>query len=180
MSQYTRRVPVPSLPVTPVISKSAFGLFNTLRTPPVAAPSSLPASSLSREDNAIPEELMREVRMLRSAGFGAVPDPQKTKWGWGLRMQGLILPGGSRTDALVLLPVSYPLASPIGFYLRKGANVGGLDTSHLYQRSYHGAPDLGAEGWQWFCGVAEGWIPGRHDLIGFISAMFAMLSERSA
>ena len=118
--------------------------------------------------------------MLRSAGFGAVPDPQKTKWGWGLRMQGLILPGGSRTDALVLLPVSYPLASPIGFYLRKGANVGGLDTSHLYQRSYHGAPDLGAEGWQWFCGVAEGWIPGRHDLIGFISAMFAMLSERSA
>lgn len=112
---------------------------------------------------------------------GACPGrQQKTKWGWGVRMQGLILPGGSRTDALVLLPASYPLASPIGFYLKKGANVGGLDTNHLYQRSYHGAPDLGAEGWQWFCGVAEGWIPGRHELLGFISAVFAMLSERSA
>ena len=180
MSQYTHRVPVSSLSIGPVISKSAFDLLNVFRTAPAAAPPPVLATVPIRDEDSIPEEIMREVRILRSAGFGAVPDPQKTKWGWGVRMQGLILPGGSRTDALVLLPASYPLASPIGFYLKKGANVGGLDTNHLYQRSYHGAPDLGAEGWQWFCGVAEGWIPGRHELLGFISTVFAMLSERSA
>lgn len=176
MSQYTRRAPVQ--PVGPVISKAAINIFNPFRASAPAATGR--PSPVSRRDDVIPEEIMREVRLLRSAGFGAVPDPQKTKWGWSLRMQGLILPGGSRTEAMVLFPAAYPLASPIGFYLRKGANVGGLDTSHLYQRSYHGAPDLGEEGWQWFCGVAEGWVPGRHDLLGFISAVFAMLSERSA
>lgn len=162
----------------PVISKAAFSLFDAFRAPR-SFPDE-PASAAGRTGDPIPEEIMREVRLLRSAGFGAVPDPRQTRWGWSLRMQGLILPGGSRTDAMILLPAAYPLASPIGFYLRKGANVGGLDTSHLYQRAYHGAPDLGEEGWQWFCGVADGWIPGRHDLLGFIAAVFAMLSERSA
>ena len=139
MSQYTHRVPVSSLSIGPVISKSAFDLLNVFRTAPAAAPPPVLATVPIRDEDSIPEEIMREVRILRSAGFGAVPDPQKTKWGWGVRMQGLILPGGSRTDALVLLPASYPLASPIGFYLKKGANVGGLDTNHLYQRSYHGS-----------------------------------------
>ena len=161
----------------PTITKAASGLLDI---------SALRADSGRSEvagrggEPEIPSELMRAVRTLRSAGFGSVPDPQKTEWGWVIRMKGLILPGGSRTDALILLPGAYPLVCPIGFYLRKGANVGGLDTAHLFSGSYHGAPDLSKEGWLWFCGVAENWQSGRHDLLGFIAAVYAMLSERLA
>ena len=38
MSQYTHRVPVSSLSIGPVISKSAFDLLNVFRTAPAAAP----------------------------------------------------------------------------------------------------------------------------------------------
>ena len=69
----------------------------------------------------------------------------------------------------------------IGMHLHGGQyNVGGLDTSHLYARSYHGAPDLTEEGWNWFCGLAENWIPYRHNLLGYVAAVLALLNERTA
>ncbi|NWH06444.1 hypothetical protein [Desulfobacter latus] len=120
----------------------------------------------------------KEVRAIKKAGFGAVPSPKETRWGWCVRLKGLTLPGGSRTDAMILLPKNYPNASPIGFYLKAGANTGGLDRGHLYDTTYHGAVDLSAHGWQWFCGIAEGWKPGRHNLVTYLSMVLTMLSER--
>lgn len=158
----------------PTITKAAFGFLRSRQTDD----ESLPKEMATAVSGKAPESLMREVRALRASGFGGAPDPLRTEWGWSIRMKGLILPGGSRTDALILLPDAYPLASPIGFYLRAGSNVGGLDLEHLFPRSYHGAPDLSGSGWLWFCGVAENWIPGRHDLTGFVSAVYALLSER--
>nr|NJM02831.1 hypothetical protein [Desulfobacula sp.] len=73
---------------------------------------------------------------------------------------------------------NYPHASPIGFYLKAGANTGGLDTGHLYNAAYHGAIDLSAHGWQWFCGIAEGWKPGRHNLVTYLSMVLTMLAEQ--
>jgi hypothetical protein len=98
-----------------------------------------------------------------------------------VRLRGLTLPGGVRTDALVLLPNNYPLAGPIGFYVREGAATGALDTSHLFDELVaHGAPDLSARGWQWFCGIAEGWQPGRHTLVSYLTLVLALFNDRGA
>ena len=162
----------------PTITKAA-GLFGGLLNR-FGGGEAVPALVGKERGSEVPAVLRREMEELRAAGLGGVPDPVLTKWGWAIRMKGLILPGGSRTDAMVLLPEAYPEASPIGFFLRKNANVGGLDTSHLYARSYHGAPDLTEEGWNWFCGLAENWIPYRHNLLGYVAAVLALLNERTA
>ncbi|NEX22929.1 hypothetical protein G3480_21935 [Thiorhodococcus mannitoliphagus] len=125
----------------------------------------------------LPAALRREIDGLRRAGFGGVDAPTPSPEGWRLRLRGLTLPGGVRTDALILLPKTYPLAAPIGFYLRKGAETAQLDRSHLYDRSYHGAPDLASEGWQWYCGVADNWRAGCHTLISYMSVTLAFFAD---
>lgn len=125
----------------------------------------------------LPAALRREIDGLRRAGFGGVDAPTPSPEGWRLRLRGLTLPGGVRTDALIVLPKTYPLAAPIGFYLRKGAETAQLDRSHLYDRSYHGAPDLAGEGWQWYCGVADNWRAGCHTLISYMSVTLAFFAD---
>jgi len=127
----------------------------------------------------LPAALQREVEALKRAGFGGVERPLASRIGWGLRLRGWALPGGVRTDALVLLPNNYPLAGPIGFYVREGATTGGLDTAHLFDDLVaHGAPDLRARGWRWFCGIAEGWQPGRHTLVSYLTLVLALFNDR--
>lgn len=154
------------LPAGPGVSPPGTTLFAGPRVTKQATP-------------ALPEALRRELDALRRSGFGGVGTPQSSPEGWRLRLRGLTLPGGVRTDALILLPRTYPLAAPIGFYLAEGAQAASLDQSHLYDRSYHGAPDLRAEGWRWFCGVAENWQPGRHTLVAFITVTLAFFADRA-
>jgi hypothetical protein len=68
------------------------------------------------------------------------------------------------------------LVAPLGFYLKEGANTGGLDLSHLHDQTYYGAPDR--PGWQWFCGVMEGWEPGRHTLVTYLTQVLALFDDR--
>lgn len=127
----------------------------------------------------LPEALKREVDALSRAGFGGVGTPEPSLEGWRLRLRGLTLPGGIRTDALVLLPKTYPLAAPIGFYLAKGEQTAQLDRSHLFDRAYHDAPDLTNQGWQWYCGVADNWRPGHHTLIAYLTVTLAFFADKA-
>lgn len=127
----------------------------------------------------LPNALRQEIDGLRRAGFGGVDTPCSSPEGWRLRLRGLTLPGGVRTDALILLPKTYPLAAPIGFYLAKGEKMANLDQSHLFNRSYHGAPDLISEGWQWYCGVTDDWHPGRHTLIAYLTVTLAFFADKA-
>jgi hypothetical protein len=128
----------------------------------------------------LPEALRRELEGLRRSGFGGVGQPEPSPEGWRLRLRGLTLPGGLRTDALVLLPKTYPLTAPIGFYLATGAASAQLDRSHLFHnRAYHGAPDLSGEGWHWYCGVADTWRPGHHTLVSYLTVTLAFFAERN-
>jgi hypothetical protein len=80
---------------------------------------------------------------------------------------------------MVLVPDNYPLVSPIGFYVKQGAATAKLDTSHLFeQRAYHGAVNLSEHGWQRFCGIAEGWKPGKHTLVSYISIVFMLFNDQ--
>jgi len=125
------------------------------------------------------QRLQQEIAGLKRAGFGWVEPAQQTEWGWMVRLKGVTLPNGVRTDAMVLLPDNYPLVSPIGFYVRQGAATANLDTSHLYgQRAYHGAINLSEHGWQWFCGIAEGWKPGKHTLVSYINIVFMLFNDQ--
>lgn len=163
----------------PTITKAAFLQPLLRKEVPTAAPSQLPDPQSRAGSQALPSALRREVEELHNNGFGAVPEPEMTPWGWAIKMKGLILAGGIRTDAMILLPATYPAVSPIGFYLRKGANTGTLDQRHLFDRGYHGALDLSAHGWQWFCGVADNWIPGRHTLLSYVTCVFAMFTNEN-
>lgn len=163
----------------PTITKAAFfrSLFH--KDAPEIPSSACAAQQLRTGSRPLPPSLRREVEELYAGGFGAVPEPEMTPWGWGIRMKGLILAGGGRTEAMILLPETYPAASPIGFFVRKGANTGSLDRSHLFDRGYHGALDLSAYGWQWFCGVPDHWIPGRHTLLSYVTCVFAMFTNEN-
>lgn len=169
--------------VGPRITKAAPNVRRPARSAPPPAtlkddPATRPAST---QATPLPEALRREVEALKRAGFGGVERPLASRIGWGLRLRGLTLPGGVRTDALVLLPNNYPLAGPIGFYVREGAATGDLDTSHLFDDLVaHGAPDLSARGWRWFCGIAEGWQPGRHTLVSYLTLVLALFNDRGA
>jgi hypothetical protein len=124
------------------------------------------------------DQLRKEAQALQRAGYGSIGSPVKKEWGWELRLNGLTLPGGVRTDALVLVPLTYPAAGPIGFYVRQGAAKANLDQHHLYNTGHHGAPDLSSQGWQWFCGVVKNWKPGRHTLISYLSIVLSMFNEK--
>ena len=53
---------------------------------------------------------------------------------------------------LIVLPEGYPVTPPIGFYLnRKFRLKDGRRDPHLLSFSAHGAPDLAASGWKWYC-----------------------------
>lgn len=177
-----QHTPGTSFVAGPTITKAAF--FQSLfpRKAP-ATPSASSASSAARRSLSgslsLSAALRREVEELHAGGFGAVPEPERSPWGWSIRMKGLILAGGIRTDAMILLPETYPATSPIGFFVRKGANTGSLDRRHLFDRGYHGALDLSAYGWQWFCGVPDHWIPGRHTLLSYVTCVFAMFTNEN-
>lgn len=53
---------------------------------------------------------------------------------------------------LILFPETYPATAPVGFYLNKNFQLkdGGED-AHFTGRAYHGAADLLAQGWFWYC-----------------------------
>src|SRR6266498_1704519 len=131
---------------------------------------------ITKASSDLPEQIRKETDALQRSGFGSVQKPCATEWGWGLRLKGLTLPGGMRTDALILLPRSYPLTSPIGFYIRKGAETGHLDEDHLFDAAYHGAKNLSKDGWQWFCGILLGWKPGRHTLVTYLSIVLSLFN----
>lgn len=162
----------------PTITKAA-GLLDWLRNGASASEKAAVKTGGAMEPYAggLPPALKREVAELHNAGFGSVPPPEKGPWGWAIMLKGLVLAGGIRTDAMILLPAAYPAACPIGFYLREGAYTGTLDTAHVFKGAYHGAPDLSAYGWMWFCGVAGDWIPGRHTLLSYVTCVFAMFTN---
>lgn len=135
-----------------------------------------PRITKATEAAEIPDQIRKEAGALKRAGYAIAGKPERTESGWKLRLRGLILPGGTRTDALILLPFNYPYTSPIGFYVRAGANLGGLDLRHLHDRTYYGAPKL--DGWQWFCGVVDEWRPGRHTLVTYINIVLRLFNER--
>ncbi len=127
------------------------------------------------------QRLQAEIAGLKRAGYGWIEPPTHTQWGWVVELKGIVLPNGVKTNAMVLLPDTYPLVSPIGFYIKNGAPVAGLDTSHLYSKSaYHGAVNLSEQGWQWFCGIAEGWKPNKHTLVSYINIVFMLFNDQGA
>lgn len=83
-----------------------------------------------------------------------------------------------RTTLLIIFPTGYPDVPPTGFYLdvRLGLKSGEWD-AHLFQRGFHGAPDI--EGWHWYCLLAEvgsagGWKPSADPCQG--DGLFSMLN----
>jgi len=65
---------------------------------------------------------------------------------------------------LIIFPSQYPDVPPTGFYLKaKLFSKTGRDP-HFFDRTYHDAPDLTAQGWWWYCVLARtdvvgGWKP---------------------
>jgi hypothetical protein len=132
---------------------------------------------------ALPEPLSREVAELQRNGFGGVRSPEHSSHGWRIRIPDLLLPGGVRTDVLLLLPLNYPFVGPIGFYIAEKSPTGSLDLSHLFKnRVYHEAVDLSNEPqkWLWFCGIMQDWKPNRHTLLTYMTAVLSLLNERTA
>jgi len=161
--------------VGPRVTKAAFlnGLLEQLQSGQPTKPIRQQGSSKTQQC------LQQEIAALKRAGFGWAESAQQTEWGWMVRLKGVTLPNGVRTDAMVLVPDNYPLVSPIGFYVKQGAATAKLDTSHLFeQRAYHGAVNLSEHGWQWFCGIAEGWKPGKHTLVSYISIVFMLFNDQ--
>ncbi|MDD2658820.1 MAG: hypothetical protein PHY54_03945 [Methylococcales bacterium] len=162
--------------VGPRVTKAAFlnSLLEQLQTSQSAKPVLQHHGSSKTQ-----QRLQQEIAGLKRAGFGWAEPAQQTGWGWMVRLKGVTLPNGVRTDAMVLVPDNYPLVSPIGFYVKQGAATAKLDTSHLFeQRAYHGAVNLSEHGWQWFCGIAEGWKPGKHTLVSYINIVFMLFNDQ--
>jgi hypothetical protein len=73
--------------------------------------------------------------------------------------------GARWSKLLIIFPNAYPITPPIGFYLNRKFRLkdGGTD-SHLIGSGHHGAADLQAQGWFWYCvrlntGTRGGWRP---------------------
>jgi hypothetical protein len=123
--------------------------------------------------------LDQHIAGLSDIGFGHVT-PQRSAQGIRIRLKGFTLPGGSRTDLLLVLPPQFPQLPPIGFYLRGDAATGGLDLSHLFaHRAFHEAPNLShePEAWRWYCLIVERWDPARHTLAGFVGQISVQLAN---
>ena len=168
--------------VGPRVTKAAFldGLFGQQPRPREGAVKP-PTPSAMQPSGKTQQRLQEEIAALKRAGFGWIEPPKPTQWGWTVELKGIILPNGTRTNALVLLPDTYPLVSPIGFYIKTGAATANLDTSHLFDnKAFHGAVNLSEHGWQWFCGIAEGWKPNRHTLVSYINIVFMLFNDAGA
>jgi len=161
--------------VGPRVTKAAFldDLFGQQRVTGTALKSPAPPNTKTQQ------RLQTEIAGLKRASYGWIEPPTHTQWGWMVEMKGIVLPNGVRTNAMILLPDTYPLVPPIGFYIKNGAAVAGLDTSHLYNKNtYHGAVNLSEHGWQWFCGIAEGWKPYKHTLVSYINIVFMLFNDQ--
>ena len=165
--------------VGPRVTKASFfgNLIGGQQQPQQATLKSSPQPQTTKTQ----QRLQEEIAGLKRAGYGWIQPPTHTKWGWMVEMKGVVLPNGVRTNALVLLPDTYPLVSPIGFYIQKGAATANLDTSHLFNNNvYHGAVNLSEQGWQWFCGIADGWKPNKHTLVSYINIVFMLFNDQGA
>ena len=138
---------------------------------------------LFREPSPLPaplqagDSLAAHLAGLRELGLGQV-EAERSAQGIRVRLRGYILPGGSRTDMLILLPMQFPVLPPEAFFLQRDAAIGHLDLGHLYARwACHGAPNLPAEaeGWLGYCLIAD-WDPRRHTLAGFVAQIGAQLT----
>src|SRR5689334_2040205 len=51
-----------------------------------------------------PATLQQEWRALQRGGYGQIGAPEETNWGFAIKLAAFVLPGGVRTNALILLP----------------------------------------------------------------------------
>jgi hypothetical protein len=83
-----------------------------------------------------PATLLQEWQALLRGGYGQIDLPEETNWGFAIKLNAFALPGGVRTNALVLLPKEYPLIPPIGFYIHERGLAAvkslGIDVRHLF------------------------------------------------
>jgi hypothetical protein len=131
---------------------------------------------------ALPVQLHQEWRALQRGGYGQISPPEETNWGFAIKLDGFALPGGVRTNAMVLLPKDYPITPPIGFYIHENglaaAKSQGIDLRHLFpNKTYYGAPNFANWGWAWFCLKFQPWRPGHHTLIGIVMMVAAVIAE---
>ncbi|MFI5398505.1 MAG: hypothetical protein ACHQ9S_23490 [Candidatus Binatia bacterium] len=124
------------------------------------------ARPLGIEDRKL--RIQNEVLMVapRFAERGGV-DFDEANGDW-LRIQQFALPDRWQhrwAQLLIVFPQTYPVSPPLGFYLDRKFSlaVGGGDP-HLTGSAYHGAPDLLAQGWYWYCvqplaAAQGGWRP---------------------
>lgn len=130
----------------------------------------------------VPAALLNEWRGLQRGGYAQIGPPIENDWGYTLPLNGFTLPGGIRTNAMVLLPKHYPSMPPIGFYIHKtgldAVRSLGIDLRHLFpDKTYYGAPNLTQQGWAWFCLKFEPWKPGHYNLIGIVMMVATIMSE---
>lgn len=70
---------------------------------------------------------------------------------------------------LIIFPEQYPIVPPTGFYLKANLWNKRRKDPHYSEGTGHGAPDLSAEGWWWYCAIPDqdvrgGWRPSSDPL----------------
>ena len=70
---------------------------------------------------------------------------------------------------MIIFPNDYPEVPPTGFYLKANLWSKRQKDAHFFDGAYHGAPDLTAQGWWWYCVLARtdivgGWRPSADPL----------------
>ena len=69
---------------------------------------------------------------------------------------------------MVIFPSAYPLTPPVGFFLNHKLTLrNGFHDGHLIGTGLHGAPDISAHQWFWYCVTVNehargGWHPSSH------------------
>ena len=129
-----------------------------------------------------PTPLQQEWRALQRGGYGQIEPPEETHWGFAIKLYAFSLPGGVRTNALILLPKDYPVTPPIGFYIHErglaAVKALGIDVRHLFpDKTFYGAPNFANHGWAWFCVKFQPWRPGHHNLLGIVMMVAAVIAE---
>jgi hypothetical protein len=129
-----------------------------------------------------PAQLQQEWRALQRGGYGQIAPPEETDWGFAIKLFAFALPGGVRTNALILLPKDYPVTPPIGFYIHEkglaAVTTLGIDVRHLFpNQTFYGAPNFANHGWAWFCLKFQPWRPGHHSLLGIVMMVAAVIAE---
>jgi hypothetical protein len=130
----------------------------------------------------MPALLQQEWRALQRGGYGQIAAPEETAWGFAIKLCAFALPGGVRTNALILLPKDYPMTPPIGFYIHEkglaAVKALGIDVRHLFpDKTFYGAPNFSNHGWAWFCLKVQPWRPGHHTLLGIVMMVAAVIAE---